>query len=73
MAGGRVTPEFWAKIHTIPAVKDDDALAESVSLIAELEQLRQQVEDLRAFERDYRMRLLAFHEDRARALKEGKA
>ena len=65
-----MTPNFWAKIHTITAA-EDTALAENVSLIAERDELRREVEDLRAFERDYRARLLAFHEDRARALREG--
>ena len=51
--------------------EEDAAGAEMASLIAELDQLRQQVEELRVFERDYRIRLLAFHEDRARALREG--
>jgi hypothetical protein len=48
------------------------ALAELVSLIAERDDLRRQIDDLRAFEREYRGRLLAFHENRARALREGK-
>jgi hypothetical protein len=52
---------------------EDAALAEAVDLIAERDQLRQEIEDLRAFEAEYRRRLLAYHEDRARALKEGKA
>jgi hypothetical protein len=52
---------------------EDDTLAEMVSLIAERDELRREVEDLRAFERDYRARLLAFHTDRASALKKGEA
>jgi hypothetical protein len=50
---------------------EDATLAEMVSLIAERDRLRQEVEDLRAFERDYRARLLAFHEAQARDLKQG--
>jgi hypothetical protein len=51
---------------------EDATLAEMVTLIAERDELERQIEDLRAFERDYRARLIAYHEDRARALREGK-
>jgi cell division protein FtsB len=51
---------------------EDTAMAEMVSLIAERDDLRREIDDLRDFEREYRSRLLAFHEDRARALREGK-
>ena len=46
--------------------------AELASLLAEADAWRQRIEDLKAFEREYRARLLAFHEDRAKALREGK-
>jgi hypothetical protein len=43
------------------------------SLKAECEDWQRRIEDLRAFERDYRARLIAFHEGCLRDLTEGQS